>query len=137
MTDIRKHPLLRQICNVVAAIEACGASPQISLAVTLAHDLLKPAEALVDSRILTLETRKPGSSCGAHGIPFWMVWRAGRESGLVPNSQRELLGAAQGEATRLAAGSPGATFVVLESVTSHRAVEMEVVDLRPERGVPF
>jgi CO/xanthine dehydrogenase FAD-binding subunit len=137
MTDISKHPFLRQICDVVAAIEACGASPQITRAATLAHNLLKPAEELVDISGPAFHGHETEATYAAHGIPFWLVWRSGRESGLVADSQREILEAAQREATRLAAASPGSTFVVLESVTSHRAVEMEVVDLRPERGLPY
>lgn len=41
MTDISKHPLLRQAYEVCIAIEHCGASPQLTEAVTKASDLLK------------------------------------------------------------------------------------------------
>lgn len=41
MTDISKHPLLRQAHEVCIAIEQCGASPQLTDAVIKASNLLK------------------------------------------------------------------------------------------------
>lgn len=72
-----------------------------------------------------------------HGDPYWLVWRAGREPGFPPNFQHTTVGAARTEADRLARANPGVQFVVLETVSAHRAVDMEVVDLRPDRGLPF
>ena len=51
MTDISKHPILREISAVVSAIEACGASPQLTHAVILASSLHESAEALIDAQV--------------------------------------------------------------------------------------
>ncbi|QSI33407.1 hypothetical protein GNX71_29110 [Variovorax sp. RKNM96] len=53
MTDISKHPILREISTVVSAIESCGASPQLTSAVVLASNLYKSAEALIDGKVET------------------------------------------------------------------------------------
>ncbi|MDP9910843.1 hypothetical protein J2W27_002959 [Variovorax boronicumulans] len=139
MTDISKHPLLRQICEVVAAIEACGASPAITRAVTLAHDLLKPVEALADFKASQIGQPDVARGCGsvAHGEPYWLVWRAGREPAFPPKFQHASYASGRTEADLLARENPGAQFVVLETVSAHRAVGIEVVDLRPDRGIPF
>ena len=65
MTDISKHPILRQIYELCQAIEACGASPELTTAVTLATDLFKPAEALIDSK----ETQHGVSACDVTVLP--------------------------------------------------------------------
>ena len=52
MPDISKHPILGQISELMHAIEECGASPQLTRAVSLAEGLYKPAEALVDAKVL-------------------------------------------------------------------------------------
>jgi hypothetical protein len=57
MTDITKHPILREISTVVSAIEACGASPQLTSAVVLASSLYKSAEALIDAQAATREVQ--------------------------------------------------------------------------------
>ena len=49
MPDISKHPIMAQISELAYAIEACGTSPQVTHAVTLAQALYKPVEALVDA----------------------------------------------------------------------------------------
>lgn len=72
-----------------------------------------------------------------HADPYWLVMRAGREPVLASTAQHTTPGAAATEAERLAKTYPGAQFVVLETVSAHRAVDMEVVNLRPERGMPF
>jgi len=72
-----------------------------------------------------------------HADPYWLVWRTGREPMFPPNFQHRTLEAAQAEAVRLARANPGVQFVVLESVSAHRTVDLEVVDLRPDRGLPF
>lgn len=51
MTDINKHPILREISTVVSAIEACGTSPQLTRAVILANSLRKSFEALIDAQV--------------------------------------------------------------------------------------
>ena len=72
-----------------------------------------------------------------HADPYWLVWRVGREPMFPPTFQHSTLEAAQAEASRLARANPGVQFVVLETVSAHRVVDMEVVDLRPDRGLPF
>ncbi|MGJ7605468.1 Gp49 family protein [Variovorax sp. LT1R20] len=59
MTDIRKHPILREISTVVSAIEACGASQQLTSAVVLASSLYKSAEALIDAQVTTKQLPPP------------------------------------------------------------------------------
>ena len=54
MVDISKHPILRQIYELCLAIEACGASTELTNAVALASALNAPAEALIQ-RIEHLE----------------------------------------------------------------------------------
>ena len=54
MPDISKHPILGQISELMYAIEGCGASPQLTHAVTLAEALYKSADALVDSKTAVL-----------------------------------------------------------------------------------
>lgn len=49
MTDISKHAFLRQIHALIQAIEACGASPELTRAVSLASALYKPATELIDA----------------------------------------------------------------------------------------
>ena len=71
------------------------------------------------------------------GEPYWLVCRAGREPLFPPNFQHSTVEAARAEAVRLARANPGVQFVVLESVSAHRAVDMEAVDLRPDRGLPL
>lgn len=41
MTDISRHVLLKQAFEVIQEIEKCGASPQLTSAVTKASDLLR------------------------------------------------------------------------------------------------
>jgi hypothetical protein len=72
-----------------------------------------------------------------HADPYWLVIRAGREPVLASPAHHTTPGAARTEAERLAKAYQGVQFVVLETVSAHRAVDMEVVDLRPDRGVPF
>lgn len=57
MTDITKHPILREISTVVSAIESCGASPQLTSAVVLASSLYKSAEALIDAQAAITEAQ--------------------------------------------------------------------------------
>lgn len=49
MVDISKHPLYKQIYELCQAIEVCGASPQLTNAVSLASDLYKSVDALLDA----------------------------------------------------------------------------------------
>ena len=58
MPDLSKHPILRQISDLIQAIEVCGASPALTDAVIKACALYEPAEALVDAKIATLEARE-------------------------------------------------------------------------------
>ncbi|QNK69206.1 Gp49 family protein [Variovorax sp. PAMC26660] len=57
MTDISKHPILREISTVVSAIESCGASQKLTSAVILASSLYKSAEALIDAQAATKEVQ--------------------------------------------------------------------------------
>jgi hypothetical protein len=50
MTDISKHPLLRQCYEVMGAIEKCGFSAELSEAVTRAGALMRALEAELDKR---------------------------------------------------------------------------------------
>lgn len=55
MTDLKRltlsrHPLLRAIYDVIQAIERCGASPELTAAVTLAGELSEPAAMILDER---------------------------------------------------------------------------------------
>lgn len=56
MPDISKHPLLGQISELMHAIEACGASPQLTLAVVLAEALYKPVGELLDTKVAVLSS---------------------------------------------------------------------------------
>ena len=56
MPDLSKHPILRQISEVIHAIEICGASPALTNAVCKAHALYVPAEVLVDSQTSVIES---------------------------------------------------------------------------------
>lgn len=57
MTDISKHPILRQISEVVSAIEACGASQQLTNAVVLACGLYKPAAELIEAQATSTDIK--------------------------------------------------------------------------------
>lgn len=48
MTDISKHPLLAQAVEVCHAIELCGASPQLTDAVTKASMLVRAIDEYID-----------------------------------------------------------------------------------------
>lgn len=72
-----------------------------------------------------------------HGEPYWLVWRTGREPGFPPKFQHISYAAARAEADLLARENRGTQYVVLETVSAHRAVDMEVIDLRSDRGMPF
>lgn len=65
MPDISKHPILRQISDLLHAIEACGASPELTRAVCLAEALYLPAEALVDAKTAVLENFAPDDAANA------------------------------------------------------------------------
>ena len=49
MTQLYKHPLLRQCYDVMQQIEVCGASVELTKAVTMAGDLLHAIDAHVDT----------------------------------------------------------------------------------------
>ena len=60
MPNLSKHPILRQIHELISAIEVCGASPELTRAVCLASALYEPVEALVDSKVAFLDvTQEP------------------------------------------------------------------------------
>ncbi len=61
MPDISKHPVLRQISELMHAIEVCGASPELTRAVCLAEALYQPVEALVDSKTAVLTDFDPST----------------------------------------------------------------------------
>lgn len=54
MPDLSKHPILRQISDLIYSIEALGASSFLTNVVCKAHALYGPVEALVDSKTATL-----------------------------------------------------------------------------------
>lgn len=47
MTQLNKHPLLMQVYDLCRQIETLGASPELTVAVSMAGDLMKPIETLV------------------------------------------------------------------------------------------
>lgn len=49
MTDISRHPVLMQAYGVCQAIEQCGASPELTAAVTKASDLLQTLGKIYDT----------------------------------------------------------------------------------------
>lgn len=55
MPDRYKHPVLHQIQELVFAIEACGASPELTRAVCMASAVFEGVEALVDSKAAFLD----------------------------------------------------------------------------------
>lgn len=55
MPDLSKHPILRQISDLIHSIEALGASSLLTNLVCKAHALYEPAEALVDAKAATLD----------------------------------------------------------------------------------
>ena len=64
MTDISRHPLLKQAFEVCQAIEQCGASPELTRAVGRASDLMRALDAHlknydqkepIDSQIIATE----------------------------------------------------------------------------------
>lgn len=61
MPDISKHPVLRQISELIRAIEVCGASPELTQAVCLAAALYAPVEALVDSKTAVIGHFEPAA----------------------------------------------------------------------------
>jgi len=48
--NLSRHPILRSIYDVAQAIEACGASEQLTRAVTLAGQLSEQAATILDER---------------------------------------------------------------------------------------
>ena len=67
MPDISKHPILRQISELVQAIELCGASPALTNAVSMACALF------VD--IVFLHGRKPLWAWYLLNVPFlWYIY---------------------------------------------------------------
>lgn len=48
MTDISKHPLLKECYDLCLAIEKCGASPELTDASMKASNLMRGIEALVN-----------------------------------------------------------------------------------------
>jgi len=49
MVDISKHPLHKQIYELCQAIEVCGASPELTKAVSLATDLHESVDEIIDN----------------------------------------------------------------------------------------
>ena len=47
MTNITRHPLIQQAYDVCQAIEACGASVELTNAVTKASDLMRAIDAYI------------------------------------------------------------------------------------------
>jgi hypothetical protein len=57
MVDVSKHPLLTEAYEVMQAIEKCGASPELTEAVTKAGDLLKSIDEAIGPNAITLTTQ--------------------------------------------------------------------------------
>lgn len=55
MADISKHPLLQQAYDVIQAIEVCGASRELTDAVTKAGDLLQALDKFMSGGVLSIE----------------------------------------------------------------------------------
>ena len=68
MTNLAKHPLLMDCYNVCQAIEACGASPELTNAVSKASDLMRGIEALVDRH------RTPPDGCVLQAVDTGDGW---------------------------------------------------------------
>lgn len=58
MTNLSKHPLLKQIYDACQAVEVCGASVLLTDAVTQVSALSKPVEALIDE-LEALKAKQP------------------------------------------------------------------------------
>lgn len=72
----------------------------------------------------------------AVGRPFWLVWT---EAGRNPQYRHDSEPSALREAQRLAREHPGQKFVVMQSVASYVAIDLQTENLRPaaESGIPF
>lgn len=57
MADIERHPIIKQAVEVCYAIEKCGASPELTDAVTLASALVQSIDKLLDELELELGGR--------------------------------------------------------------------------------
>lgn len=82
MTDISRHPLLSAAYGVCLAIEQCGASPQLTDAVTKASELLRELDKTIPDTSdgmsfgLAIEALKAGkrvSRAGWNGNGMWLV----------------------------------------------------------------
>jgi hypothetical protein len=60
MVDISRHPILEQAIQVCWAIEKCGASPELTSAVTLASALLKSIDELLDAHAIAIKKDPSG-----------------------------------------------------------------------------
>lgn len=71
MTQIDRHPLIEQAANVCWAIEECGASPQLTNAVTKASDLLRALDGYIKTDIPSAEDAFEHylSYSGQHDLP--------------------------------------------------------------------
>ena len=63
-----------------------------------------------------------------HNEPFWLVWNP---NGRSPSHKHAALEFAEREAARLARLHKGETFIVLESVVSMMADDIQRTDMRP------
>ncbi|TAM23390.1 MAG: hypothetical protein EPN60_15075 [Nevskiaceae bacterium] len=68
-------------------------------------------------------------------LPYWLVWAP--TGSRPPACRHASVESATAEAERLARAHPGQQFVVLQSVTALRVVDLERIDLMPSRPPPF
>ena len=67
MVDISRHPILQQATEVCYAIEKCGASPELTDAVTLASALVRSINDLLDKHAIAIK-KDPS---GGHETHAW------------------------------------------------------------------
>ena len=67
MPDLSKHPILRQIHELIGAIEVCGASPELTRAVCMAASRLNGRFA----RAAPMWLRVSQKSTLTHWLPTW------------------------------------------------------------------
>lgn len=60
MVDISRHAILKQATEVCYAIEKCGASPELTDAVTLASALVKSIDGLLDAHGIAIKKDPSG-----------------------------------------------------------------------------
>jgi hypothetical protein len=65
MVDIARHEILKQATEVCYAIEKCGASPELTDAVTLASALVRSIDQLLDKHAISIK-KDPSGGHSSH-----------------------------------------------------------------------